>query len=67
MSDKFEKHLQFNNPEINVSLMLEIFEDKIGQIQKPQGTEGMKFPLECDLNKAIFAAVLSEYLKIERK
>jgi hypothetical protein len=64
MSDsRFVKMLKGKHPEVNVDKMLEIFNEKITEIQKIQGTEDLRLPLDCDLNKAVIASVISEYLK----
>jgi hypothetical protein len=64
MSDsQFVKQLKVKNPEVNIDKMLEIFNGKITEIQKIQGTEDLRLPLDCDLNKAVIASVISEYLK----
>jgi hypothetical protein len=43
--------------------MLLIFDDKIKEVQVSQGLEEIRLPLGCDLNKAIIASIISEYLK----
>jgi hypothetical protein len=64
MSDsRFVKMLKGKHPEVNVDKLLEIFNVKITEIQKIQGTEDLRLPLDCDLNKAVIASVISEYLK----
>jgi hypothetical protein len=64
MSDsRFVKMLKGKHPEVNVDKLLEIFNAKITEIQKIQGTEDLRLPLDCDLNKAVIASVISEYLK----
>ena len=64
MSDsRFVNMLKGKHPEVNVDKLLEIFNEKITEIQKIQGTEDLRLPLDCDLNKAVIASVISEYLK----
>jgi hypothetical protein len=58
----FEKNLKKKNPDIDINRMLNIFDAKIEEVQASQGLEEIRLPLGCDLNKAIFASVLSEYL-----
>jgi hypothetical protein len=64
MSDSpFKKMLKEKNPEVNIDKMLLIFDEKIKEVQVSQGLEEIRLPLSCDLNKAIIASVISEYLK----
>ena len=64
MSDSpFKKMLKEKNPEVNIDKMLQIFDEKIKEVQVSQGLEEIRLPLSCDLNKAIIASVISEYLK----
>jgi len=64
MSDsRFVNMLKGKHPGVNVDKLLEIFNEKITEIQKIQGTEDLRLPLDCDLNKAVIASVISEYLK----
>ena len=64
MSDSpFKKMLKEKNPEVNIDKMLLIFDEKIKEVQVSQGLEEIRLPLGCDLNKAIIASVISEYLK----
>jgi hypothetical protein len=64
MSDStFNKHLKEKNSQINVDKMLDIFNEKFTAIRKIQGTEDLKLPLDCDLNKAFIASIISEYIK----
>ncbi len=64
MSDTpFNKMLKAKNPEVNVDKMLDIFNEKIADIQVSQGLEEIRLPLSCDLNKALIASIISDYLK----
>ena len=64
MSDSpFKKMLKEKNPEVNIDKMLLIFDEKIKEVQVSQGLEEIRLPLGCDLNKAIIASIISEYLK----
>ena len=64
MSDsQFNKQLKAKNPEVNIDKMLDIFNEKYSEIKKIQGTEGLRLPLDCDLNKALIASIISDYLK----
>ena len=64
MSDSlFNKMLKAQNPEVNIDKMLTCFNEKFAEIEKIQGTEDLRLPLDCDLNKALIASVISEYLK----
>jgi hypothetical protein len=64
MSDSpFNKMLKTKNPEVNIDKMLDIFNKKHTEIQASQGLEEIRLPLGCDLNKALIASIISEYLK----
>ena len=64
MSDSpFNKMLKAKNPEVNVDKMLDIFNEKFKEIKKIQGTEDLRLPLDCDLNKALISSIINEYLK----
>lgn len=64
MSDSpFNKMLKAKNPEVNIDKMLDIFNKKHAEIQASQGLEEIRLPLGCDLNKAMIASIISEYLK----
>jgi hypothetical protein len=64
MSDSpFNKMLKKKHPELGVDKMLQIFDERFAEIKKIQGTEDLRLPLDCDLNKAVIASVISEYLK----
>ena len=64
MSDTpFVKMLKGKNPEVNVDKMLNIFNENFKEIKKIQGTEDLRLPLDCDLNKALIASIISDYLK----
>ena len=64
MSDSpFKKMLKEKNPEVNIDKMFEIFDVKIKEVQASHGLEEIRLPLGCDLNKAIIASIISEYLK----
>lgn len=64
MSDSpFNKMLKEKNPEVNIDKMLDIFNEKIAEVQVSQGLDEIRLPLGCDLNKAIIASVINEYLK----
>jgi hypothetical protein len=43
--------------------MFEIFNEKFKEIKKIQGTEDLRLPLDCDLNKALISSIINEYLK----
>lgn len=64
MSDSpFNKMLKEKNTEVNIDKMLDIFNEKIAEVQVSQGLDEIRLPLGCDLNKAIIASVINEYLK----
>lgn len=64
MSDSpFIKMLKEKHTELDVDKMLQIFDQKIGDIKRVHGPKGLKLPLDCDLNKALFGEILREYLK----
>ena len=64
MSDSpFNKMLKKKHPELGVDKMLQIFDEKFAEIKKIQGTEDLRLPLDCDLNKALLASIINEYLK----
>ena len=64
MSDSpFNKLLKGKNPEVNVDKMLQIFDENFKEIKKIQGTEDLRLPLDCDLNKALVASIINDYLK----
>ena len=64
MSDStFNKMLKKKHPELGVDKMLLIFDENFKEIKKIQGTEGLRLPLDCDLNKALIASIISDYLK----
>ena len=64
MSDSpFNKMLKAKNPEVNIDKMLDIFNKKHADIQVSQGLEEIRLPLGCDLNKAMIASIISDYLK----
>ena len=64
MSDSpFNKQLKGKNPEVNIDKMFEIFNEKFKEIKKIQGTEDLRLPLDCDLNKALISSIINEYLK----
>jgi hypothetical protein len=59
----FNKMLKEKNPEVNIDKMFEIFNEKFKEIKKIQGTEDLRLPLDCALNKALIASIINEYLK----
>jgi hypothetical protein len=61
--NQFEEHLKGKYPELDIKVLVDIFDKNIAEVQASRGLEEIRLPLGCDLNKAIFAAVLSEYLK----
>jgi hypothetical protein len=64
MSDsRFNKQLKEKNPEVNIDKMFEIFNERFKEIKKIQGTEDLRLPLDCDLNKALIASIINDYLK----
>lgn len=64
MSDSpFNKMLKKKHPELGVDKMLQIFDEKFAEIEKIQGTEDLRLPLDCDLNKALLASIIDEFLK----
>jgi hypothetical protein len=64
MSDsRFNKQLKEKNPEVNIDKMLEIFNERFKEIKKIQGTEDLRLSLDCDLNKALIASIINDYLK----
>ena len=64
MSDSpFNKMLKKKHPELDVDKILQIFNEKFKEIKKIQGTEDLRLPLDCDLNKALIASIINEYLK----
>jgi hypothetical protein len=64
MSDSpFNKMLKGKNPGVNVDKMLQIFDENFKEIKKIQGTEDLRLPLDCDLNKALVASIINDYLK----
>ena len=64
MSDSpFNKQLKGKNPGVNVDKMLQIFDENFKEIKKIQGTEDLRLPLDCDLNKALVASIINDYLK----
>jgi hypothetical protein len=48
---------------VNVDKMLQIFDENFKEIKKIQGTEDLRLPLDCDLNKALVASIINDYLK----
>ena len=64
MSDSpFNKMLKKKHPELGVDKMLQIFDENFKEIKKIQGTEDLRLPLDCDLNKALIASIINDYLK----
>ena len=64
MSDSpFNKMLKKKHPELGVDKMLLIFDENFKEIKKIQGTEDLRLPLDCDLNKALIASIIDEFLK----
>ncbi len=64
MSDSpFNKMLKAKNPEVNIDKMFQIFNERFTEIKKIQGTEDLRLPLDCDLNKALIASIINDYLK----
>ncbi len=63
MSEEFIKNLKSKNPDVNIEKFLQIFEQKMKEVQASQGLEEIRVPLGCDLNKAVVASIISDYLK----
>lgn len=61
--DKFVTRLKEKNPDFDVDKMLRIFDERIADIQASQGLDEIRLPLDCDLNKALIASIISELLK----
>jgi len=59
----FINAMKKENPELNIDKLFDIFDRKIKEIINVNGEGAVKLPLHCDLNKALVASVLSEYLK----
>jgi hypothetical protein len=63
MSEGFIQHLKDKNQGVDIDKLLQIFDKAISDVQASQGLDEIKLPLSCDLNKAILASVVGEYLK----
>ena len=66
--NNFVEHLKVKNPNIDVDKLFVIFEEQLESIAPSGGPDnpGIRdkaFKLDCDLNKALIAKVVSEYLK----
>lgn len=66
--DNFVEHLKVKNPNIDVDKLFVIFEKQLESIAPSVGPDnpGIRdrtFKLDCDLNKALIAKVVSEYIK----
>lgn len=65
---KFVGHLKEKYPELDVDKLLSIFNEQLDEVKKnipEDATEAQKeirLPLGCDMNKAILAKTISEYL-----
>ena len=62
-SEKFIEHVKESNPGVDIDKLFNIFESSIKEIQLIPG-RNMVLPLDCDMNKAIIAKVVSQYLGI---
>jgi cobalamin biosynthesis protein CobT len=67
--DTFESRIKEKYPELDIDRLFSIFEGQLNDVRKniPEtATEEQKqirLPLGCDMNKAIMAKTISEYLK----
>lgn len=60
--ESFLKHVKGKNPNIDIDKLFDIFESKLKEIQIIPGND-LVLPIGCDLNKALVASVISEYIK----
>ena len=66
---KFVSHLKERYPELDVDKLLFIFNEQIEEVKKnipenaPEDLKEIRLPLSCDMNKAILAKTISDYLK----
>lgn len=67
-NQKFVEHLKEKYPEVDIDLLLTIFNEQIDEVKKnipedaPEDKKEIRLPLGCDMNKAILAKTISDYL-----
>lgn len=68
MDNPFVGKIKEKYPELDVDRLFSIFEEQLNEVRKgvpenaPDPQKELRLPLGCDMNKAILAKTVSEYL-----
>jgi hypothetical protein len=68
MSKQHAEHIQSKYPNLDITKLFNLFDEEIQRVQiNPDNPEldVLTLTIGCDLNRAIMAKVLNDYIKIE--